>query len=146
MRNTDHIAESEQRILSYTYTHGKSEAGTVASYDFTNARRWARAHRVPPESASPRRSAQRRRSLYAHPVNIFPHSTLGSRHSPMRSWSFSRLVGPTTGAVTPSLCISHARLICAMLTPFFFANSSTLYDVYSSASVSDSAEHPGRVS
>ena len=37
----------------------------------------------------------------------------------------SKLVVPTMGAVTPGLASTHATAICAMLTPFFFASSSS---------------------
>ena len=39
---------------------------------------------------------------------------------------FLRLVVPTIGAVTPGLFMIHAVEICAILTPFRFASSSTL--------------------
>ena len=39
---------------------------------------------------------------------------------------FDRFVVPTIGAVTPGFARIHAIEICAMLTPFFFASSSTL--------------------
>ena len=45
---------------------------------------------------------------------------------PRRSFSLSRLVVPTIGAETPGFAMHHASAICAMLTPFFLAISSTL--------------------
>lgn len=48
---------------------------------------------------------------------------------PRRSFSLSRLVVPTIGALTPGFAMHHANAICAMLTPFFLAISSTLLEI-----------------
>ena len=51
----------------------------------------------------------------------------GRENSPRISSRLDRLVVPMMGAVTPGLAMIHASEICAMLTPFCFASSSTLY-------------------
>ena len=53
---------------------------------------------------------------------------------PRMSARLSKLVVPTMGAVTPGLVSTHAMAICAMLTPFFLASSSTLHSYASTVS------------
>lgn len=57
-------------------------------------------------------------------------STTGDEKSyenaPMISSKLDNLVVPTIGAVTPSFARHHATAICAIVSPFFFASSSTL--------------------
>lgn len=49
-----------------------------------------------------------------------------TKEIPRISFKLSILVVPMMGAVTPSFDSIHAIAICAILTPFFFAKSSTL--------------------
>ncbi len=54
------------------------------------------------------------------------HERWATENSPRMSSRLDRLVVPMMGAVTPGLERIHAKEICAMLTPFFFAISSIL--------------------
>ena len=64
--------------------------------------------------------------LYSSSKYLMSSSLSFTYSASIRSASFSTLVVPTMGAVTPGFERIQAREICAMLTPLRFESSSTL--------------------